>query len=131
MRLFYLKNNRKYVAKANNQDVEFDFRVVDNRTTVVAKALTDITLVKADDIVPFNANFQDLYFLNGYQSWTDTKEYKLAKHLKNIKRSPHLITHMFAMDKYGDSSFYRYSPRKSHARYSFPSHQSKSYRSPL
>ncbi len=114
MRLFYLKNNRKYVAKANNADVEFNIRVVENRTTIVAKALNDITLVKADDIVPFNVNFKDLYFLNGYQSWTDTKEYTLAKRLRNIKKSPHIISHMFAMDKYGDSSFYKYSIKKSH-----------------
>ena len=55
-----------------------------------------------------------MYFLNGYQSWTDTKEYKLRERLRNIKKSPHIISHMFAMDKYGDASFYNYSIRKSH-----------------
>ena len=114
MRLYYLKNGHKYCTKHSNEDVEIIFGAVNNRTTTRIKALEDITLLKADDIVPFNVNFQDLYFLNGYQSWTDTKEYKLAKRLRNIKKSPHIITHMFAMDKYGDSSFYKYSIRKSH-----------------
>lgn len=114
MRLFYLKNNHKYVAKTTNQDVEFNFRIINNRTIITAKALNDITLLKADDIIPFCVNFKDLYFLNGYQSWTDTKEYKLSKRLRNIKKSPHIITNMFAMDKYGDSNFYKYSIRKSH-----------------
>ena len=114
MRLYYYKNGHKKVTKFTNQDVKFIFNMVDNRTTVRIKALNDITLLKADDIIPFNVNFQDLYFLNGYQSWTDTKEFKLAKRLRNIKKSPHIITKMFAMDKYGDSSFYKYSIRKSH-----------------
>ena len=114
MRLYYLKNGRKHVAKFSNKDVRFDFRMVNNRTTVKVKALADITLLNADEVIPFNVNFQDLYFLNGYQSWTDTKEFKLAKRLRNIKKSPHIITKMFAMDKYGDSTFYKYSIKKSH-----------------
>ena len=114
MRLDYLKNGRKYCAKHSNDDVEFKISINNNRTTTRIKALEDITLLKADDIIPFNVNFKDLYFLNGYQSWTDTKEFKLAKRLRNIKKSPHIITHMFAMDKYGDSSFYKYSNFKMH-----------------
>ena len=114
MRLTYYKDGHKKVAKYSNKDVKFDISVSNHRTIVRIKALEDIVLSQADDIVPFNVNFQDLYFLNGYQSWTDTKEYKLAKRLRDIKKSPHIITKMFAMDKYGDSSFYKYSIRKSH-----------------
>ena len=114
MRLFYLRNGNKRIAKFSNNDVKFDVRVINDRTTIRVKALEDITLLKADDVIPFNVNFKDLYFLNGYQSWTDTKEFKLAKRLRNIKKSPHIISHMFAMDKYGDASFYRYSIKKSH-----------------
>ena len=114
MRLYYLKNLRKHIAKYSNEDVKFDIRMFNARTTIRIKAKNDITLLKADEVIPFNVNFQDLYFLNGYQSWTDTKEFKLVKREKNIKKSPHIITKMFAMDKYGDSSFYKYSIRKSH-----------------
>ena len=92
MRLYYLKNGQKYSAKFSNNDVKFDVRMFNHRTTVRIKALEDITLIKADEVIPFNVNFQDLYFLNGYQSWTDTKEFKLAKRLRNIKKSPHVIT---------------------------------------
>ena len=114
MRLYYLKNKHKYCAKFSNKDIKFDIRMFNNRTTVKAKALEDVTLLKADEVIPFNVNFQDLYFLNGYQSWTDTKEFKLAIQLRDIKKSPHIISKMFAMDRYGDSTFYRYSIKKSH-----------------
>ena len=114
MRLYYLKNGHKHVAKYSDKDIKFDIRMFNNRTTVRIKALEDITLLKADEVIPFNVNFQDLYFLNGYQSWTDTKEFKLAHRERNIKKSPHIISHMFAMDKYGDATFYKYSIKKSH-----------------
>jgi len=114
MRLYYYKNGKKRVTGVSNEDIKFDISMNQNRHVVRIKALNDITLEKADDVVPFNVNFQDLYFLNGYQSWTDTKEFKLAKRLRNIKKSPHIITKMFAMDRYGDSNFYKYSIRKSH-----------------
>ena len=114
MRLYYQKNGHKHVAKYSDKDVKFDIRMFNNRTTVRIKALEDITLLKADEVIPFNVNFQDLYFLNGYQSWTDTKEFRLAERLRNIKKSPHIISHMFAMDKYGDATFYKYSIKKSH-----------------
>ena len=114
MRLYYLKNGRKHKAEYSNKDIKFDIRMFNNRKTVRIKALEDITLVKTDEVIPFNVNFQDLYFLNGYQSWTDTKEFRLAERLRNIKKSPHIISHMFAMDKYGDATFYKYSIKKSH-----------------
>ena len=114
MRLYYLKDGHKHTAKFSNKDVKFDVRMSNNRTTVRVKALEDITLLKADEVIPFNVNFQDLYFLNGYQSWTDTKEFKLVERLRNVKKSPHIITHMFALAKYGDATFYRYSIKKSH-----------------
>ncbi|MCR5184800.1 MAG: alpha-galactosidase [Bacilli bacterium] len=114
MRVYYLKNGKKKKAEYTNKDIVLATTMVDNRTTVVLKAKADISLLKAEEIIPFHVNYGDLYFLNGYQSWTDTKEFKLNKRLRNIKKSPHIITRKFAMDKYGDSSFYKYSIKKSH-----------------
>lgn len=114
MRVYYLKNEKKQLAKGTNGDVEITTSFQNKRKIVSLLAKEDITLIKADETVPFHTNYKDLYFLNGYQSWTDTKEFKLAKRLRNIKKSPHIISHMFAMDRYGDSKFYKYSIRKSH-----------------
>lgn len=114
MKIYYLKNGKKLVTRYTNKDLILDIKMINNRTTATVTALTNITLVEATDFIPFHVNFKDVYFLNGYQSWTDTKEFKLAKRLRNIKKSPHIITKSFALDKYGDSSFYKYSIRKSH-----------------
>ena len=114
MRVVYYKNGRKHTTNGTNQDITISDIREGNHTTVKLCASADITLAKAYVDYPCNVNFKDLYFLNGYQSWTDTKEFKLAEQLRDIKKSPHIISHMFAMDKYGDANFYHYSIRKSH-----------------
>ena len=114
MRIVYYKNGKKKVTRRGNSDLIFNTQILNNRTTIILTAKTDISLGQCDMFLDSGVNFSDLYFLNGYQSWTDTKEYKLAKRLRNIKKSPHIITKVFALAKYGDSTFYNYSIKKSH-----------------
>ena len=114
MKIAYLKNGKTYKTTASNSDLEVNVLNNDHRYTVNVSAKSDITLVSVNNVIPFHVNFRDLYFLNGYQSWTDSHEYSLFKRLRNIKKSPHIISKMFAMSAYGDSTFYKYSIRKSH-----------------
>ena len=114
MIISYLKGGKKLSTRYSNEDLIVDVKVLNHRTTVTVTALTNVTLLSAEDNVPFHVNFKDVYFLNGYQSWTDTKEFKLAKRLRNVKNSPHIITKAFALYAYGDSTFYKYSIKKSH-----------------
>ena len=114
MRVVYYKNGSKHTTNRSNADIKISEAREGNHTCIKLLASEEITLAKADVSYPAHINFKDLYFLNGYQSWTDTKEYKLAKQLRDIKKSPHIISSMYAMDKYGDSHFYNYSIRKSH-----------------
>lgn len=114
MKIKYLKNGSTRTARYSNEDILIDIQEINHRKTVSVTALSKITLISAEETVPFHVNFGDVYFLNGYQSWTDTKEYKLAERLRNVKKSPQIITHKFALNKYGDSTFYNYSIKKSH-----------------
>jgi len=111
----YIKNGKKYKIKRSNRDVRVIVYQDAEHVKIKIRAISDdITLIEAKETIPFNVNFKDLYFLNGYQSWTDTKEFKLVKRLRDVKKSPHLIVHQYGMDKYGDSTFYKYSIKKSH-----------------
>ena len=114
MRISYLKDHKKHTTQASNSDITINEVRDGNRTIVKLTANEDVTLLKADVSYPWHVNFKDLYFLNGYQSWTDTKEYKLAKQLRDVRKCPHIIAHMFSLAQYGDAPFYRYSIRKSH-----------------
>ncbi len=114
MEIIYSKNGHTFSTKKYNRDLEVFILQVGHRTTVKVRALKKVSLLEAKEVIPFNVNFKDTYFLNGYQSWTDTKEFHLRERLRNIKKSPHIISKMFAMEKYGDATFYKYSIRKSH-----------------
>ena len=114
MRIVYFKNGKKHTAQSSNSDFTINEERVGNRTIIKLTAKEDVVLHKADVSYPCHINHKDLYFLNGYQSWTDTKEYKLSTQLRDIRKSPHIISHMFAMSAYGDANFYNYSIRKSH-----------------
>ena len=114
MEVIYSKNGHRLSSNKWNKDIDVYILQVGERTTVKVRANTKVSLLLAKEDLPFHVNFQDTYFLNGYQSWTDTKEFHLRERLRNIKKSPHIISKMFAMEMYGDSTFYKYSIRKSH-----------------
>ena len=114
MLIYYSINNKKTKTSVSNKDMEVLSTHRHNRHIVKIKALKDLTLRKATHKLPFFVARSSRFFFNGYQSWTDSSEYFLNKRMKNIKKSPHIITHMFAMDKYGDSNFYHYSAGRLH-----------------
>ena len=114
MVIFYEKNGTKKKTSCSNEDLEFIITDVENRYTLVVKALTDIKLLNAKIDFTTTYSSKDLFFMNGFQSWTDTKERRIFEVEKNIKKSPKIITKMFAMDKYGDNHFYKYSLRRLH-----------------
>ena len=115
MNIVYFKNGKKIATSKSNQDIEISEVREGNHTTIKVLAGEEITLAKAYVDYPCFINYKDLYFLNGYQSWTDTKEYKLAKQLRDVNKCPHIITALYSLKCYGDSNFYRYSIRKSHS----------------
>ena len=90
-------------------DFEIDDKTVNNRRTIVLTAKKDNLLLESvyEPVKLTNPKAKEVFF-NGYQSWTDSKEIKLNAKEKNIKHSPQPVVKAFAMDKYGDSTFYQY-----------------------
>ena len=114
MRIRYFKNNQLFETALDNEDLSLQTKVSGHRTTVSLTAKEEIVLDQIDSLIDFKVNNNDLYFLNGYQSWTDTKEFKLSKKLRNINNGPHLLAKLFSLKEYGDALFYKYSRNKSH-----------------
>jgi len=48
----------------------------------------------------------DFIFVNGYQSWTDTKEFLVSEKMHNMKKVPKYLMKKYAFDKYGDAWFH-------------------------
>lgn len=114
MKISYYLNTKKFNTGKSNNDLKIAQSIEENRVKIKVKALKDLTLGMASLRPQYKVYYQDVFFLNGYQSWTDSFEYQLVKRERNIHKSPHIISHMYAMDKYGDATFYRYQMNKSH-----------------
>lgn len=56
----------------------------------------------------------DLYFINGYQSWTETREFYGDARERDVRRLPKPLVRSFALDRYGDAVFYEYNKRILH-----------------
>ena len=78
------------------------------RRTVKVKTKRPVTLEKCTQRGVYKADFGDLAFINGYQSWTKTKEYFLSEKERDVKRLPKPLLRTYAFDRYGDATFFDY-----------------------
>ena len=111
--IYYLSNGSLLETSNTNSDLEI-IEETGKRNIVTIKALKDIVLKKAiiNDITKIKDD--DTFFLNGYQSWTDTKELDLAGKERNVKKIFKPIRNMFSLEAYGDSFIYDYNKNKLH-----------------
>ena len=77
----------------------------DNRNKVAVKALSDIKLLRAS--IPLEKKFSpsDLIMANGYQSWTETREFADKEHLNDLRRVPLPIDSRYHFRSYGSQAF--------------------------
>ena len=54
----------------------------------------------------------DRIFMNGYQSWTDSREWSKKERMRGIEQIPAPVVRKYNFDKYGDYGFTHYSPRR-------------------
>ena len=65
------------------------------RTRVTIRAKKEMTLITCSISKPYTYRSGDQLYLNGYQSWTDTREYDLNETIHNINRIPKMILDRF------------------------------------
>ncbi|MDY6367904.1 MAG: alpha-galactosidase [Clostridia bacterium] len=82
----------------------------DGRFTVKIIPETDIVLSEFTQKISFPCQKGDKYFFNGYQSWTDTKEFTYGEKQRDANRIPKFLNKMFSFDRYGDATFFK--PKK-------------------
>ena len=110
----YTVSGAQKIATESNDELELLYTEENNRQTVTIRAKKEICLYKFIQRLPFTPNKDDLYFINGYQSWTDTKEFTPTERERDVKKIPHAIVKAFAFDRYGDASFYPYAKHLLH-----------------
>ena len=99
----------------NPSDGENDIDIVSekNGRKVTITALRDITLDSAVIPIEFKKSRKSSVFVNGYQSWTATKEYVSADNLlisekqRNLDRLPKNVVNGYSFKSYGSQFFHK------------------------
>lgn len=112
----YLKDNILISSdKLENNDYKINIINDNNRTKIAIIPKNNIILKNAYIVIDYNYKIDDLLYLNGYQSWTDTKEYRINEKLPSINKLPKFLINKFHFDKYGDYSFVKYKKNEYHS----------------
>ena len=67
---------------------------------------TELRAVSARFAFPFEK--RDMLFLNGYQSWTDSRERGVRGRMHSLDRLPKTLVEKYSLDRYGDMRFVSY-----------------------
>lgn len=116
MNITYEIDDKVVSTDKSNSDLIINETHNKNHTTIIIKALRNIKLIESVIKKNIKIDKNTKLFFNGYQSWTDTKEFLKSEKEKNILK-PALrrkVVKSFGLDKYGDSNFYNYKSNKKH-----------------
>ncbi len=105
---------RRIRISESGENNHFSYQVEKNKDKykISISPKCEIELIKAYFIIPHNFNNEDKVFANGFQSWTDSKEFSVNEKLKSLNRVPKFLDKKYAFGSYGDYHFKKYTDRK-------------------
>ena len=98
-----------------NEDYYMAVVRVKNRVRVNLLAKKDMELITCSFKKPFHYRKDDQIFLNGYQSWTDTREYDFSEEVHSMNRVPQKVQEHYHFESYGDAWFWQYHKKNFHS----------------
>ncbi len=105
MRLDYLVGGKRQSISQSDPCVRLNITENDGHVTVSITAFAAITLISAGTALQHPYGKDDLVFANGYQSWTETRQFSAKEGLRNLSRLPAKLTERFALKAYGSQYF--------------------------
>lgn len=112
---YTIDGTEKRAAGPENEDFRLSLEQNGERTTIRLFAKRPLTLATSSFEVPFEYNSDDHFFVNGYQSWTDTREFALSEYIHDLKKVPAFLRNIFHFDNYGDAWFIKYQKDNFHS----------------
>lgn len=118
-KLDYLSNNKLnqviFTDGFENEQVEADYSLVHHALHTELKlklvSKTPIIIQSLSLHMEFNFEPNDRIFVNGYQSWTDSKEFFIDEKMKTLSFLAKPLVNKYQFDKYGDYTFKKYASR--------------------
>lgn len=112
---YWTNNKHKNLYFENDfKNQDFEASVVNENNTISLKINPikpiKIEILELQTVYKFQKNSK--LFLNGYQSWTDSKEFDIKDKMSGINQIPKPLVKKYQFDKYGDYSFKKYPNKK-------------------
>lgn len=114
MKLTYITSGSSKTISSSDECVDIQTFEVDNHIKITVQAKAPIKLVEASINSFHKVSPKDKYFLNGFQSWTETLEANKRYKERNALNIPKPVLSRFVMEMYGDPTFYKHSKNKLH-----------------
>ena len=112
---YIIDGQEKRAYGPENEDYSLLTEITDERVTIRIRAKRPLTLVTSSFEVPFQYEPGDMLYVNGYQSWTDSREFALSEYIRDLKKVPSFIRNMFHFENYGDAWFMNYQKDNFHS----------------
>ena len=105
---YILDNLKKESSVLENDDYKIEASDNNDETKFVIYPKKQITLLSAIIEIDHHYSKDECVYLNGYQSWTDTREFEINENVKSINKLPKAILNNFHLKEYGDEIFKKY-----------------------
>ena len=110
--MFKIKYKIKNLIKENNTLETSDYKIEKieegNRVKYVIIPKNEIILLNTFIEIDHKYKKNECIYLNGYQSWTDTREFDINENVKSIDKLPKKILDTYHFKEYGDEIFKKY-----------------------
>ena len=93
-------------------DLCWELENSDSRFKLRLKSEKETEILSVSASFDFAFEKKDMLFLNGYQSWTDSRERGVRDRMHNLDLIPRAVIDRFHLDRYGDPTFVDYGREK-------------------
>ena len=111
---YRVNDEKKEFTGSENEDLSLEITQQGERITVTVHSKKKIMLHSVTGTEAYEFPEGSSMFLNGYQSWTETREFDLAESVHNMNRLPKVLKERFHFEAYGDPWFYKYEKQAFH-----------------
>ena len=116
--LKYFVMGTTVTTRSSDANVVIEEKRLKNRRTVTVTAFQDIELIDAEMFLKKYFNPDDLIMANGYQSWTETKEFMAGEYLNDLSKRPKKVVEKYKFRAYGSQAFWDM-PKGTHLGFDF------------
>lgn len=105
MEIRYMINGALKKTTVTDENLDIKEEKDGGRTLITVTAKKELTLRHSYIDIPHIFSEEDLIFANGYQGWTESREFAAFEHLRDLNKVPEFIENKFHFKGYGSQSF--------------------------